>query len=102
MGEPAVDRSAVDRSSASEPSQYLLLRAGDRFFAVAILDVREVLPPQEYVRLPGAHPAVCGLVSVRSRVLTVLDLGAALGLGRSSSSPGHRVVVLEKDGRAVG
>ncbi|MBI4521627.1 MAG: chemotaxis protein CheW, partial [Gemmatimonadetes bacterium] len=39
---------------------------------------------------------------VRSRVLTVLDLGAALGLGRSSSSPGHRVVVLEKDGRAVG
>lgn len=86
----------------SGTSKHLLLRAGDRFFAVPILEVREVLPRQDYVRLPGAGPAVCGLVSVRSRVLTVLDLAVALGLGRSSARPDHRVVVLEDGERIVG
>lgn len=85
-----------------EISKHLLVRAGGRFFAVPILAVREVLPRQEYVRLPGAHPAVCGLVSVRSRVLTVLDLAAALGVGRSSAAPDHRVVVLEDGERSAG
>lgn len=83
-------------------SKHLLVRAGGRFYAVPILGVREVLPRQEYVRLPGADAAVCGLVSVRSRVLTVLDLAAALGVGESSALPEHRVVVLEDGERSAG
>ena len=98
----SVEGDESGQTSPSGPSKYLILRAGDRFFAVPILEVREVLPRQEYVRLPGSGPAGCGLVSVRSHVLTVLDLGAALGSGRSGASPDHRVVVLENGGKAVG
>ncbi|MBI4541384.1 MAG: chemotaxis protein CheW [Gemmatimonadetes bacterium] len=92
----------IGLAAPSGASKHLLLRAGDRFFAVPILEVREVLPRQDYVRLPGAGPAVCGLISVRSRVLTVLDFAAAVGLGRSSAGADHRVVVLEHGERSVG
>lgn len=98
----SVEQREARGAAPAERSKHLLVRAGGRIFAVPLLRVREVLPQLEYVRLPGAPAEVCGLVSVRSRVLTVLDLAAALGVGRSSAGSGHRVVVLEKGERSAG
>lgn len=57
--------------------------------------VREILTPRAFTRLPGAGPEVCGLVGVRSRIVTAFDLGVIMGLPASRNAPDHRLLLLE-------
>ena len=62
----------------------------------------EVLPARRYARVPGAPDAVAGLANRRGRMLTVVDLGAALGGLAASDDTEHRVVVVAFGGRELG
>jgi purine-binding chemotaxis protein CheW len=41
---------------------------------------REIVPPPQMTRLPGASDAVCGLINLRGTIVTVIDGGRALDL----------------------
>jgi chemotaxis signal transduction protein len=90
---------------AGEPGpavRLVLVRTGGRAFALPLAAVREVVPARPAVRLPGAGPAVRGLVNVRGRVTTVLDLAACLGLPPPAPSPDQRIVLVGYRDRTVG
>ena len=57
--------------------------------------VREILTPRAFTRLPGAGEEVCGLVGVRSRVVTAFDMGTILGLAPSRAVADHRLLLVE-------
>ena len=80
----------------------LLAAVAGAWHGIALPDVHEVVTSRPFTRLPGAAPEVAGLVNVRGRIVTVLDLGLALGGDAAAAAPGHRVVVLEHGGRLVG
>jgi purine-binding chemotaxis protein CheW len=91
----------------SEPAapagpQWVVLLCDDVRLAVPLAQVREILTPRPFTRLPGCGPEVCGLIGVRGRVVTVFDLGIVLGRTRSAEVPDHRLLLLEWRGRAVG
>lgn len=90
---PVVDASA---------ERIVLLGVGGHWFGVAIRAIREIIPPRPYTPLPGSEPYVCGLINLRGRIVTVIDLGARLGLSAASADPDHSIVVLEHAGRLVG
>lgn len=85
----------------TEPESVLLVASGGRSFGIPMGAVREVVPTLPTVGLPGASDAVLGLTSVRGRIVTVLDLPAALGL-RPAEMPDPRVVLVEHRGRVLG
>jgi purine-binding chemotaxis protein CheW len=62
-------------------ARLLLFRVGDLVAAVEATVVREILPAQAATRIPGAPPAVQGLINVRGELVTLVH-GAVL-LGRS-------------------
>lgn len=85
------------------PTEPLLLAAaGGRWFGIPLEAVREIVTARPFTPLPGAPAAICGVINLRGKVLTVVDLGTSLHLPRASASDDHRVVVLEQGGRAVG
>jgi purine-binding chemotaxis protein CheW len=57
----------------------LLFEIGGSLFACDMAAVREIIPFQRITRLPGAPPAVCGLINLRGTIVTVLDLGIRVG-----------------------
>ena len=57
-----------------------LLVVGEHRFGVAIERIREIIPARPYTPLPGSGPHVCGLINLRGRIVTVVDLGARLKL----------------------
>lgn len=63
--------------------------------------VREIVFPGPITRLPGCGPEVCGLVGLRGRIVTVFDVGAALGLRPSASQPDCRLLLVECGDRLV-
>ena len=79
-----------------------LLIVGEHRFAVAIDRIREIIPARPYTPLPGSGPHVCGLINLRGRIVTVVDLGARLGLDPASARPDHSVVIVDHEGRPAG
>lgn len=103
MSEPLTTAAVQDPLSAEASLQRIvLLGVGGHWFGVAIGAIREIIPPRPYTPLPGSEPYVCGLINLRGRIVTVVDLGARLGLRAASAGPDHSVVVLEHGGRLVG
>lgn len=64
----------------SATRQVCTFALGDRRFAVDVGRVLEVLRGQEITRLPLAPPGVLGLVNLRGRIVTAVDLRRCLGL----------------------
>ncbi|WP_420126573.1 chemotaxis protein CheW [Longimicrobium sp.] len=79
-----------------------LLVVGEHRFAVSIDRIREIIPARPYTPLPGSGPHVCGLINLRGRIVTVIDLGARLKLAPASANPDHSIVIVEHRGRLAG
>ena len=63
---------------------------------------REILPLQPATRIPGAAPAVRGLVNVRGLLVTVIDAAAAMDLAGAAEAGGGAVVRLDLGAHRVG
>ena len=72
--------------------QALLLPVGADRYAVELTAVREVVRGPAVVPLPGAPPAVLGVMNLRGEVVPVLDTAALLGSGRTGDAAFAAVV----------
>ncbi|MGH7593654.1 MAG: chemotaxis protein CheW [Gemmatimonadales bacterium] len=68
---------------------------------IPVASVIEVLRESRIIRVPGAVPAVLGMVNHRGRVLTVADARRALDLPGDAPS-GREVVVVRWEQRRFG
>ncbi|MBA4047138.1 MAG: chemotaxis protein CheW [Sphingomonas sp.] len=73
---------------------YLIAAIAERLVAIDSDQVDSVVDIGEIVPVPCAPPEVRGLAALRSRVVTVIDTVAALGLNPSGSVPGRAVITL--------
>lgn len=88
-------------AAPEEEQRWLLVSASGRRFALPVGAVREVIPARSCTRIPGAPVAVCGLLNLRGRIVTVVDLATRLALPAGRAT-GRRVVVLRYADRVVG
>lgn len=74
-------------------------------YALPLAAIREVVvPPAQFTRVPRAPPVVTGVMNLRGRVVTVVELRALLELDHSSADlgRGERVVILDRGRRDLG
>jgi purine-binding chemotaxis protein CheW len=64
----------------SETRQYCTFLLDGRYFGVEVQQVQEVIRYQELTRVPLASPVVSGLINLRGRIVTAIDLRRRLGL----------------------
>lgn len=77
---------------------YLIVTIGGRRVALPAADVEAVVEFDGLTPAPRAAPHVAGLSALRSRVLTVIDCLAALGLGATNAATLHDAVVVPSSG----
>ena len=106
------DSAFVEEDDGRE--RVLVVEAGGELYAIHVAGVREVLRARGVTRVPGAPPAMLGLVNVRGMVVTVLDLQAclrtavplemksAVNVTVSRTEMGGSIVLLERGSRVVG
>jgi purine-binding chemotaxis protein CheW len=88
-------------AAPEEEQRWLLVSASGRRFALPVDPVREVIPARSCTRIPGAPACVRGLLNLRGRLVTVVDLASRLELPAGRSA-GRRVIVLRHADRVVG
>lgn len=82
--------------------RHVVFRVEKERYALPLSSVREVVvPPASWSRVPRAPPPVKGVMNLRGRVVTVVELARLLGLGEAPQ-PGQKVVLLDRGRRDLG
>ena len=76
---------------------FLIAHIAGRGVAIETTQVDSVVDIAEVVAVPRTESAVRGLVALRSRVVTVIDTGTALGL-EATPDAARRAVITRVDG----
>ena len=75
---------------------------GDLLLGIPIHEVEEISRCCTVTPVPGAPGSVCGVMSLRGEVVTVLDLRVVLGLGKTECSRQTRNVIVHAAGERIG
>jgi purine-binding chemotaxis protein CheW len=78
----------------------LLVPVGADTYAIALDEVREVLPAPVVTTVPTAPPSVMGVFNLRGEVVALLDTGTLLGVGLATDLAA--VVVVDAAGGIAG
>lgn len=77
-------RSALQRADEiGKRAEYLAFMLGNEAYAIEIGSIVEILKPLPITEVPRADPDVVGVMSVRGRLVTVLDLKRRFRLART-------------------
>ncbi len=77
-------------------------RVGRETYGVDIFVVREIVKAQEITTVPGASEYVLGIINLRGKIISVVDLAQRLGLGKAKIDRGSRILVVDLDSFTVG
>lgn len=83
----------------TEPANgYLTMKVDGQLFGIPVLTVQDVLGPQVHTCIPKAPPEIAGVLNLRGRVITAIDIRRRLGLPPSNSNKPPMSVVIELEG----
>ncbi len=87
-----------------ETLQVVVFQIGEEEYAVDILQVQEIIRPQEIVPMPQAPDFVKGMINLRGHAIPVIDLRERLGVSPSETSDGSatRIIIVRVEEALVG
>ncbi|MBP0447658.1 chemotaxis protein CheW [Roseomonas sp. SSH11] len=87
------------RRSAIEESRLLLtLQIAGRLCGIPVPCVRDVLRAEAITRVPLAPPGVAGVLNLRGRIVTAVELRSRLGLPPADRGAPQMSIIVEYDG----
>ncbi|MGR7994616.1 MULTISPECIES: chemotaxis protein CheW [unclassified Xanthobacter] len=87
-------------AAGGSTQQYVTVRIGPQLFGLPIHMVHEVFVPEAVTRVPLSAEAIEGVLNLRGRIVTMLNLRRLLGLDRPEGD--GMAVGIEHQGEAFG
>ncbi len=84
--------------TAGEEQQYLTFLLGGDMFAIAILNIKEIIEYGNLTEVPMMPSFIRGVINLRGSVVPVVDLSARFGRKRTEISRRTCIVIIEVDG----
>jgi purine-binding chemotaxis protein CheW len=81
-------------------SEYVTAMIGGQLFGLPILRVQDVFVPERLTRVPLAPPEIAGVLNLRGRIVTLIDLARRLGLTSSIKSAQPMAIGVECSGES--
>ena len=99
------EKLAVSKVVESQPAgtlEVLLFALSNERYALESIYIKEVYPTRELTFLPSVPLFVKGVINVRRKIYSVVDLRKLFNLAEKGDGDGGRVIILEKDRMAFG
>jgi len=93
---------ALKRAPGERRTEYLAFRLGDDTYGVRIEHIAEILKPPPITPIPRAAAKVLGIMSVRGRLVTVMDLRGRFGHPATPMGRRTRILLSEVGGETLG
>jgi purine-binding chemotaxis protein CheW len=88
----------TNTTSTGQTREFVTIMLGSQLCGIDVLKVQDVLGPQKITRVPLAPPEVSGLLNLRGRIVTAIDLRKRLGLEERADDDKGMSVVVEHNG----
>ncbi len=98
------DRPGTEEGAGGQAGESVMLVvfvAGNSLMAYAARSVGEVIRVPAITRAHGAAAYLMGIINLRGRIITVIDLEAKIGLARTEALDPRLLVIEEQGGEAV-
>lgn len=82
-------------TDVSEQTQYVSFFIAEEEYAIAVLQVKEILEYNTLTRVPNTPRSVLGVINLRGRVVPVVDLAVKFGLPESKVTKRTCIVIVE-------
>ena len=79
-------------------SDYVTMIVGGQLFGIPVLEVHDVFVPSKLAHVPMAPPEVAGVLNLRGRIVTAIDLRQRLGFEPRETGSQVMAVVIEYQG----
>lgn len=83
-------------------NQYVVFKLGKEEYGIDIMNVKEIVPHQESVKVPNAPHFVSGIINFRGHVIPIIDLKKRFHLADSAIDGNTRIIVINLKGKQVG
>jgi purine-binding chemotaxis protein CheW len=83
-------------------SEYVTAMIGGQLFGLPILRVQDVFAPHRLTRVPLAPPEIAGVLNLRGRIVTLIDMRYRLGLDKREAGSQPMAIGVESRGESYG
>lgn len=87
---------------SSEQQEFVTAEIGGQLFGLPILCVRDVFVPSRLTKVPLAPREVAGILNLRGRIVTIVDMNMRLGLSRREADAEAMAIGIEHHGESYG
>ncbi len=91
----------VNQGSESAITEYVTTMIGGQLFGLPISRVQDVFMPERLTRVPLASGDVAGVLNLRGRIVTAIDMRARLGLPKDDTDRPPMAVGVELRGEVL-
>jgi purine-binding chemotaxis protein CheW len=89
-------------SATDHMSEYVTATIGGQLFGLPISRVQDVFVPDRLARVPLAPPEIAGLLNLRGRIVTAIDMRRRLDLEPMPDGPAGMAIGIECKGESYG
>jgi len=92
-----------DRMSPTDNNiEYVTATIGGQLFGLPISGVQDVFMPERLTRVPLAAPEFAGMLNLRGRIVTAIDMRLRLGLPPAEEGRPRMAIGIESKGESYG
>jgi purine-binding chemotaxis protein CheW len=95
-------RSTTENRARSGVKDFITVGVANQTFGIPVGSVQDVFVPQSITRVPLAPREIAGVLNLRGRIVTAVDLRARLGLPPAEGSQARLAVGIERGTEAYG
>ena len=100
MLETATEDLSASQVHEEHTVSFVTFEVAGQMFGVPVTRVQDILTPDAIAPVPGGPPEVKGLINLRGRIVTVIDLHMRLNLERPSDQQRGKCVTVENEGES--
>jgi purine-binding chemotaxis protein CheW len=92
----------MDEKANDHVTEFVTVMIGNHLFGLPISRVQDVFVPDRLTRVPLAPPEVAGILNLRGRVVTAIDMRTRLDLGTRQADQPVMAIGIELKGESYG
>ena len=92
----------VNDNNSGDLIEYVTVMIGGQLFGLPINRVQDVFMPERMARVPLASAEIAGVLNLRGRIVTAIDMHCRLALGKRPTDKSAMAVGIEFHGESYG
>ncbi len=92
----------VTKKTTSNELEFSTFYVGGVLYGINILHIQEINKNFEITRVPQSHDYIKGILNLRGRIVTIVDLGKKLGLAPVTKGKDNRNIIVNSEDEHIG